>query len=253
MIDFNQIRDKIKQYQLSSLVSFILRYLKLTQKDENRRFPFWNLLVLLKWAYLYTTDFKVRKEIEPHEFEALVQLINDFESGYLNNEFKSDRDVKRVFRILAYQQFSHQERFYKSMIDRQKVLYIKLRSSYDIEKEFGDLTKVKLKLFFDCCTFLYIYFNKSDFDKKYIFDGLLNSDVFELFDKIYPEIEIEPFLKLITLKSKEEFDMLQKMENERLQLYETNFYVTKPILFFQNQYHLIHKAVLVQFMKTLCL
>lgn len=249
MIDFNQIRDKIKQYQLSSLVSYILRYLKLTQKDENRRFPFWNLLVLLKWAYLYTTDFKVRKEIKPHEFEALVQLINDFESGYLNNEFKSDRDVKRVFRILAYQQFSHQERFYKSMIDRQKVLYIKLKSSYDIEKEFEDLTKVKLKPFFDCCTFLYIYFNKSDFDKKYIFDGLLNSDFFELFDKIHPESEIEPFLKLIALKSKEEFDMLQKMENERLQLYETNFYVTKPILFFQNQYHLIHKAVLVQFMK----
>src|SRR5688572_2560890 len=179
MIDFNLIRDKIKQYQLSSLVIYILKYLKLTQQDENRRFPFWNLLVLLKWTYLYTTDFEVRRKILQHEFEALVQLTNDFESGYLNNEFKTDRDVKRVFRILAYQQFSHQEGFYMPIIDRQKTLYLKLKSSYDIEKEFEDLSGIKLRSFFEYCKLLYIYFNKSDFDKRFSYDGLLNSDFFK--------------------------------------------------------------------------
>ncbi len=247
MVDFNLIKGRIEKHRLSSLVHNILSSLKAV--DKNKRYPFWNLLSLLKWSYLYTTDFIARKKIQPHEFDTLLKLTQDFETQYLIAGFKSSAGVKRSFKILAFQQFSHQETFYKSVIDRQIVFYNVLTSSYDIPSEFKRLTGIDLKDFFGYCQLLYIYFNASDFDKRFNYDGILKADFFKLFEEHFSKADLNSFLNVVSLKSKDDFENLHKLSKELLQLFETNFYVTKPVLLFKGEYHLIHRGVLVQFMK----
>lgn len=247
MVDFNLIKGRIEKHRLSSLIYYILSSLKVV--DKNKRYPFWNLLTLLKWSYLYTTDFIGRKKIQPQEFETLLKLTNDFETGYLKEGFKSTADVKRTFRILAFQQFAHQETFYQTVINRQLVLYYTLQSNYNIPGEFQKLTGIELKKFFEYCLLVYIYCNASDFDKKFNYDGILKRDFFTIFEEKFTKGDSDVFLNLISIKSKEDFESLHKLSNELLQLFETNFYTTKPLLLFRGEYHLIHRAVLTQFMK----
>lgn len=249
MIDFELIKGKIKQYQRSSLVQNILEILNVIQKDKKERYPFWKLLVLLKWTYLHTTDFVVRKKVKAHDIDMLLKLVEEFETGYLKDGFKDHQSVRKSFRILAYQQFSYQDTFYKSIVDRQLVIYLQLKSKYDIDAEFKKLTGISIKSFFNYYYLLFIYFTKDSYDSRFNYDGILHDDLYKIFETKFPISELDKFLNLLSIKDAKEFESLHKLDNELLQLYETNFFVTKPLLYFRNQFRLPHIAILVQSIK----
>ncbi len=149
MIDFELIKGRIQKHRLSSIVTKSLELLNEVQRRDDKGFPFWNILVLIRWAYLYTTDSPLRKPIQPHEFNQLCTLIRDFEAEYDGLCFKNKREVNRSMRIIAYQQFPHQEKFHNSILSRHLVIYTKLQGKFNIPNEFEKLTEIKLKSFLE--------------------------------------------------------------------------------------------------------
>lgn len=247
-MDFKLIKNRIQQYKLSSLVHHILILLNYIQKHDPRH-PFWKLLVLLKWSYLYTKDSVIRKNVTTHDLQHLLALVEQFETEYRGLNFKSHKTVSQSFRIIAYQQFDYQDTFYNSIIDRQIALYIKIKTRLNIEQEFRKLTGIDLLPFFNYCYLTYIYLNLDQTKKGYVYDGILHKDYFDFFIGKFSKQELNSFLKLLSITKPDDFANLHKLKDERLQLYETNFFITKPFLFFRSQYCLPHRAIFIQTIK----
>lgn len=250
MVDFELIKGKIQRHRLSSIISNCLELLNEIQRRDIKSFPIWILFALIKWSYLHTTDSILRKPIQPHDFEQLLTLIRDFEVQYDGVSFKSKAEVDQSFKIIAFQQFAHQDLFNNFVLSRQIILFIKIKSKFDVSIEFERLTGINLKSFLEYCYFTFFFFN---FDKLGIkdirYDGELFDSYFVLFKAKWSEAELKKFLDLISIKEKSDFEKLHKLKTEIMQLYETNFFTTKPLLFFRNQYRIPHRSIFVQTIK----
>jgi hypothetical protein len=246
--EFTRIKWKIKEYRRSSLVHCILEILNDIQR-QNSKLPFWDLLVLLKWCYLHTDDTPSRKNAKPLDIQVILKLIEKFQTDHPVIQFTDHKSVSQSFRIIAYQQFEYQEQFYIAIISRQLVLYLQLRSRIDIDNEFKGLANIDLKAFFQYCFYAFAFINRSEYQKGYRYEGVLDNAFFNFFKEVFSARELDCFLKLITISEPKQFETLHKLQDERLQLYETNFFITKPLLFFQGQYRLPHKAILNQTLK----
>jgi hypothetical protein len=53
----------------------------------------------------------------------------------------------------------------------------------------------------------------------------------------------------LTITDKDDFENLQKLNTEILQLYETNFFTLKPFIHFRNQYRIPYRQIFVQTIK----
>lgn len=245
MIDFDLIKGRIQQYKLSSLVHNILETLNKMQKDKDRMYPFWNLLTLLKWSYLHTRDSNIRKNVTPQDLDYLLKLIEKFEGSYTLS-FKDAASVRKSFLIIAYQQFPYQDTFFNSVVDRQLVLYLQLKSSFDIEEDFKKRTGIDILSFFNYCYFTFLYFSFDETNNGYEYNGILHQDYIDFFIKKFPGNEINKFVSLLTINKPEDFESLHKLKKEIFQLYETNFFITKPFIRFRNQIRIPHRAIFVQ-------
>jgi len=249
MVDFELIKGRIQKHTQSSIIHNSLELLNEVQRRNDKSFPIWNLLVLIKWTYLYTTDSFLRAPIKTHEFNQLLTLIREFETKYHGLSFRNKRQVSQSFRIIAYQQFALQDSFHNSILSRQIVLYLKLTGSFDIAKAFENLSSIKLQSFLEYCYFTFFFFHFDKLNQNFRYEGDLFESYFTLFKSKWSSVELDKFLSLLTIRDKEDFERLHKLNNERLQLYETSFFVTKPFLFFKGKYRLTHRAVFTQTVK----
>lgn len=250
MVDFELIKGRIQKHKLSSIIHTTLEILNAVQRNDDKAFPIWSLLALIKWAYLFTTDSIIRSNIKPYEYNQLLTLIRDFEGKYNGLSFKSHQEINRSFKIIAYQQFALQDTFHNTMLSRQMVLYLQLNRKFDIAIEFKRLTHIELKSFLEYMYFTYFFFH---FDKLsplgIIYSGNLFESYFILFKAKWGDTELKKFLDLITLKNREDFEKLHKLNKEILQLYETDFFTIKPLILFRNEYRLLHRSIFVQTIK----
>ncbi len=250
MINFELIKGKIQKHRLSSIIYNCLELLNEVQRRDDKSFPIWNLFALIKWSYLHTTDSIIRKPLQSHDFDQLLMLIRDFEGKYKGISFKSHQEVNQSFKIIAYHQFSHQDKFHNSILSRQIVLYLQLRSKFDIDKEFERLTKINLKSFLEYSYFTFFFFNFDKLGKPEIrYDGDLFDSYFVLFKSKWSKVELQKYLDLLSIKGKADFEKLQKLNSEIMQLYETNFFITKPLILFRNQYKIPHRSIFLQTVK----
>jgi hypothetical protein len=250
MVDFDLIKGRIQKHRLSSIIHNTLELLNEVQRRDDKSFPVWNLLALIKWAYLHTTDSIIRRPIKPHEYDQLLTLIRDFEVKYNGISFKNPQQVNQSFKIIAYQQFALQDNFHNSILSRQIVLYLQLRSKFDIDKEFETLTRINLKSFLEYSYFTFFFFNFDKLGKPEIrYDGDLFDSYFVLFKSKWNEIELQKYLALLSIKGKADFEKLHKLNTEIMQLYETNFFTAKPLILFRNQYKIPHRSIFVQTVK----
>jgi hypothetical protein len=211
MIDFDLIKGRIQQYKLSSFVHNILETLNKMQKGKDRMYPFWNLLTLLKWSYLHTTDSNIRKNVTPYDLDYLLKLIEKFEGSYTLS-FKDAASVRKSFLIIAYQQFPYQDTFFNSVIDRQLVLYLQLKSSFDIQEDFKKRTGIEILNFFNYCYFTFLYFSFDETNNGYEYNGILHQDYIDFFIKKFPGNEINKFVSLLTINKPEDFQSLHKLK-----------------------------------------
>src|SRR4051812_31335672 len=93
---FDDIRREIKVYKQSEIVSYSISYLNLIQNTERKDIPFWNVLLLVKWAFLYTDNWFFRKKLNADLFNAVLHSMNQLESESKILDFT--RGVKRGLR-----------------------------------------------------------------------------------------------------------------------------------------------------------
>ena len=252
MVDFDLIKGRIQKHRLSSIIHNTLELLNAVQRNDDKGFPVWNLFTLIKWSYIHTTDSILRTPIKEHEYQQLLELIKQFETKYSGISFKSKTTVNQSFKIIANQQFPLQDKFHNSILSRQIVLYLQLQSSttFDLDKEFKQLSGINLKAFLEYSYFTFFFFNFDTVRPDIRYDGDLFESYFTLFKSKWGNIELENYLDLLTLKSRSDFEKLQKLNNEVLQLYETNFFTLKPFILFRNQYRIPHKQIFTQTIKN---
>lgn len=246
-ITFDLIRKRIQDFKQDSITELILTQLNRVQVYKDMRYPIWVLFALLKWNYIHSTGNRFRPRIQPKQFDALVDMISSFESGYKQLSFKGSLNISRSLLIIVYQQAVINEHFYNAMVDRQIVLFCQMDTRFDVKRAFEDATGIELINFFNYCHFTYLYLGKRDFNDDFLQDGILHSNDYQkLFISAYGTAELDKFLKLLTLTSAEQFASLHKLGDEQLQLFETNFFLTKPFLLYQGQYINAHRATFTQ-------
>lgn len=246
MIEFDLIKKKIQHYSQTSLVFTILNALNAVQKNDKELYPFWRLLVLLKWSYLHASDIGLKKTTTLNDLNELLGLIEKFEAAYGGINLKSNPNIPQFFKIIAYQQFPYQDTYYNSILERQLILYSKTESGFDIDAAFKNRTGLSIIQFCSHCYFTNLYLNLDTLGKGYSYDGIFHNDFFEFFSAIYSKAELVKFLDLLTIRKTDDLNGLHRLNNEILQLYETNFYITKPFIHFLNAYRIPHRAVFLQ-------
>lgn len=242
-MEFSDIRHRLEKYQRSSLLLNALLTLKAIQQDTKRKHPHWKILILIKWAYQFADDSIGKQPITSDEWAQLMKDTDAFETAYSGMSFKDHQSVRKSFRILAYQQFAHQDAYYNHILSRQVVLYLKIKKSgFDIAAGFQKKAGISLLAFLQYWYLTTLYFH---LEIPYTPD-VLDQRYAELFKTYYSLDECTKFLRLITVKNVQDVEALQKLKDERLQLYETNFFITKPLLYFQNNFCLPHRSLLTQ-------
>lgn len=247
MIAFELIKERIQKFTLSSILHHCFAFLNTAQRTNDLQAPVWNLLSLIKWAYLHTCDSKLRKRIKQQEFEHLILLIAEFEFYYPGLNFTTRQGVDQSFKIIAYQQFYLQENFHPCILSRQLILYTELRHKFDIDKEFECLSGITLISFltYTYFTYFFLFFDKLG-QRQIEYEGVLPSSYFEIFVERWSEEELVKYLNLITIHDKNNMQNLQKLSMEIMQLFETNFFTVRPFIFFKGEYRIAHRAIFCQ-------
>lgn len=248
-VDFDLIKGCIGRFTRSSIVDCCLQILYHLQIHPENRMPVWKVFVLIKWAYLHTSNSQFLRNITAEEFNALLALIEDFETSYKELNFTGKESINKSFRIIAYQQFPIQDKFHNNIVDRQIVLYLMLKSRYDIDAEFRKQSGIDILSFFKMCMYTYLWMFKDVFDKKFQIDNQLFPDYVDIMSVGFPKESVIKFLSLLTLKKPEEFAVLQLVRDERLQLFESNLFATKPFLLFNNEVRIIYRDIFIQTIK----
>jgi hypothetical protein len=248
MLQFDTIIKYIRRFKYLSLTELIFDRLLLIDRQK-KLYPFWRLIVVLKWSFIYSTSERFQKRATDYDLTKLLKLTETFESGYDLISFEDEKSVRQFFNILAYQQFNYQHEYSNLIINRQIVIYCKLSSSLlDIQKAFKNRTGLDILDFFHYCHITYIYLNFEELGNGKPYNGKLNADLFDYFkeSETHSIEKFNAFLKLLTIYDFNEFNNLHKLKKEILQLYETNFLVTKPFIFYKDSYRVPHRLVFVQ-------
>lgn len=246
MSEFDLIKRKIKLYNQTLLIHIIFELLNATQKVKDKTFPFWRILVLLKWVYQYATDYGLKKNPTHNDLHELILLVEKFESSYSGVNFKAEDGINKSFRILAYQQFSYQDTYSQILISRQLSLYNGITNKFNFNAVFEKRTGMSIEKFLMYCHFTNLYFSFEISENNKHYEGILYDDYFDLFRVVFPNDKVEYFLNLLSIYSANDLMGLHKMDNEILQLYETNFLITKPFHYFNGKFRIAHKAVFLQ-------
>lgn len=245
-MDFELLKTKISRYKLSSLVRSSFVILDDSQRTKQKTYPFWNLLVVIKWALIHTDENQFKLEATPRDVAEILSLTETFAEKDPVVSFKTVEGLNRGMRVLAFQHFWTQDFIGNHVFDRQLILYGSAGSSPTINDSFRELTRFDIPEFISLCYYTFIYLNKDVLVDKFQYEGVLYEDYYEVLSNIFPPQKIKQFIDLLTLKDVNEIQSLQKMSNEKHQLYETNFLTTKPFVQYDGYARTFHRSVFGQ-------
>lgn len=241
MTEFEAINAKLKEYTLDSVLLSSHQIIVRVDSDNNKAYPIWNVLVLMKWAYAVCKNSTHSKESTPGDVEEMVDLINAFHDAVKPVDFK--QGIKRGLKILGFQQFWLQDHLDRNVLYRSEVFFNQIQTKLDIDHEFRSTSGLGLRDFLNCAYLLYIYFHRDRFDKEVTFDGVLYP---EDLDAIFPSTGKDTFMSFLQLVIFPKIDPrnLQRMNFEGYQLYETTLWNRYPLLMVQDQVLLTHRSSL---------
>jgi hypothetical protein len=247
MVSFDLIKGNISQYTLSSILKASHDLLVAVQNANDKQYPFWDVLVLIKWAFLYTKDSPFRKEATMKDVQNTMLLISKLHEQNNPVNFKL-KGIQSGFKIIAYQQFWFQDSINEYDIFRTYYFFNNIDSRFNARKEFEIRTGLNTVSFIKCNYYLFLYFFFHRVDSKRSFDGILYPDVVETLNKIIGEDALNHFIKLISF-SPSDAEKIQKIRYEPYQLYETTLWNRFPLLKIQDQYCFVHRSILVSMLK----
>ncbi|HRJ31299.1 MAG TPA: hypothetical protein PLV21_04990 [Cyclobacteriaceae bacterium] len=236
---FDKIKTKIHNFTRSSIIESSIELLSIVEKEQKKNFPIWFVLVLVKWAFVYTKNTKFKKRATIHDIINILRLIEEFESRRVI-DFKFG--IRRGLRILAYQQSLITENIHTDVFERQLALYTQRKSRFDIESDFQKRTNLTIVDFIKMSQYTFIYLNMDKFN-TWIYDGVLHQDYWDIMNKQFGHTKTKSFETILAFKGESDILKLQKMTQEVYQLYETNLWTLKPFFFFRGNYRILHRTV----------
>ncbi len=246
MVDFELIKGNISRYTLTSILKASHDLLVAVENKKDKQYPFWDVLVLIKWAYLYTTDSPLRHTATIKDVQNTMILISKFHEQTHPVSFK--QGIAKGFKIIAYQQFWFQDSVNEYAIFRSYCFFNHIRSSLNVDQLFKSKTGIGTVSFLKSGYFLYLYFFQDRVRSDRPFDGILHSDVIDVFKKIIGDEEFKMFIQLISF-SASDVAKLQRVKQEPYQLYETTLWNRYPLLTINGQKCFVHRAILASMLR----
>lgn len=240
MVDFETIKSAIGQFNLTSLLKASHQLSVLLFNSKDKSYPFWQILVLMKWAFLYGNN-KSEANATLDDIQRLIVLINKFHDDKNPIDFK--QGITRAFKIIAFQQFWFQNAANVYSIYRAYVLFNCIDTGVDINKYFRSRTGLTIHEFYLGLFFLLLYFRRHLVNPTLAFDGILYSEDIPLASDFIASPSFSKLIKLLTFSS-ENIESLQRIRNESYQLYETMLWNVYPFIQVEENYLLIHPSIL---------
>jgi hypothetical protein len=245
MVSFELIKGRISRYTQVSQLSGCIHILDEIQKSKEP-YPFWNVLILLKWIILYSKNSRLLQNATIQDVSQTLRLIEKFDEENNHISFKKKNEIVKGIKIIAYQQFWYQDFIANIIFERQFIIYELLKHKFDINKEFHLISGLTIREFLNICYSVFLYLNADKFGNGFSYDGFIHQDYFDLFTKKFGEHKLTIFFKLLTIKNQSDIANLHKSNNESYQLFETNFLLTKPFFKTDNGLKLPHRAIFNQ-------
>lgn len=239
------IIKKIKGYNRTHLLNNLFLTLQQIDLKGEKNHPLWHYLLLIKWTLLYGSD-NGKKTFTRQKFITLLKYLEKFEKKILDPYVKN-RDWDKFFQIIGYQQFYLQQEVHWSDFARQLKLFgPSLKSKYDIEKSFNEMSHVKLFDFVFFMHVIWLFTLANRMNKGIIYRGYIGEEIHEMMDNIFDcKDEFAGFLKLLTLnssnikKSISQFKTGIKQSN--LQAFEMSFFTQLPFVLNNDKYEIVHR------------
>lgn len=243
-MEFEIIKNRIKRFTLSSTVEQCIFLLNSVQINDQKDYPFWNILLLAKWSYMYTKDSVFLRKADLKEVEQTLILINKFEND--SGVVKLRDGVKPGLRVIAFQQLWYQEQINSYSLARQYILYESLSSSVDINGSFQKFSGLTIKDFLKSMHLVIIYLMLTRHDKRFTYDGVLHEDFFDISKDCGLHDEVQRLISHLLLKRKSEVQKMHRMKKEVFQIYETNYWSRQPFITHNKKIRTLHKSIIDQ-------
>ena len=91
MVDFELIKGNISRYSLSSILKSSHELIVAVENAKDKQYPFWDILILIKWAYIYTKDSPFRKTATIKDVQNTMLLIrlSYFHKSWISIPFRN--------------------------------------------------------------------------------------------------------------------------------------------------------------------
>lgn len=135
MLYFLLIKYKIKRFNSSLLLGKCIEAWDHLYNQNMKTYPVWNIIVLMKWILIHGTSSS-KKTPSERDLEHILKLIEKFEQKEKVISFKSNKEIKRSIRIVAYQQFWLQDKIQNYVFDCQIQLFKLLPNKNELDDMF---------------------------------------------------------------------------------------------------------------------
>lgn len=239
MIEFDEIKARISKYSQGSLLKACLFILRATDIDQTRNYPYWEILVLVKWIYLYSDNRPGTLNARPAHVEQTVELLRKYQNQKSPFNVR-EKGVKQSLRIVGYQQFRFQDQLNNYIVERNFAFFKTIGEWYGVDaviKQHSGLTIQQIVFVLNNLWNHYSSFQKGDQS----FTGKLDDRQLRFY--FYEVEQIQLFKRLFVFEGSNAAS-IQKIQNESNQLYETRLWSTKPFIRLGNSIQLLHRNVL---------
>lgn len=247
-VTFTYIRNRISEFSKESLYSIAFSVLKKLERNPKENYPIFLLLTLIKWVAIYGGNKYPPKIAQIKDFDKLMSQISSLATFGQLFDLRNPKDLTKVLTIAAHQQFYLQDQIIMSVIWRQLVLYLIIKTQYDIQGSFKAHAGLEIIDFFKIIFLISIQANPERLGNSHIYDGTISPAYIQAIDKNTSVETRGAFLRLLCFGSDESINRLKKdsakLKRLELQPLDTDFFAQYPLFRYGGQIFLLHRSIL---------
>lgn len=252
-MDFKPIRNKLRTFTFESITSEILTLLKEIEINDKIRFPFWHLLLLLKWNLEFSIKNYKAKIANRNDIIKLLKQVEKLEMSHkVFNPNYGDFKLNKAMTILAHQQFLYQNNAWWDTFVRQLILFDELKHKHCIKSSFEKLTNVNLEIFLNISFIIYLTsFLNGKYELpsfKFVYKGYITNDVSDLIVQLYGKETFYNYFNLLSISKENIKEFIENdkrsIKNYNIQPFEASIFTRKPFFVNEGKYTIPYKDIL---------
>ncbi|MBW6483863.1 MAG: hypothetical protein K0B10_12500 [Vicingaceae bacterium] len=233
MMNIEEIKSNYSKFTLDSLIERGLNYTKsATYANPNS----WTISTYLEWAYAFADNTSNKTIANETDFNKICNAIFQLMDGHPLANFKK-HNTKKIFHILAYQQFPFKNNLTLKDFSRQDYLF----SFSEFNQAFKKQTNFSIHTFLKLLFKIWVWIDEKGFESL-----LPPKEQEHLFKELFS------FIDLLSLKhsgGNQEIITHKKQlsfKTEEYYSFRPDFLVKYPFIEFNEKYFFIHKDIFVR-------